>query len=38
MMKATVSILVVLALLLGGCKSNDDQKPVYFVPPTAIAV
>jgi hypothetical protein len=36
MTKATVAILVVLALLLGGCKSNNDQKPVYFVPPTAI--
>ena len=30
--------LIGIALLATGCKTNNDQKPVYFVPPTAIAV
>jgi len=36
MMRASVAILIAFALLLAGCtKTNPDQKPVYFVPPTA---
>lgn len=37
MMRTTVAILIGLALLFAGCtkNNNDDQKPVYFVPPTA---
>ena len=30
--------LLAIAVVAAGCKSNNDQKPVYFVPPTAIAV
>jgi nitrous oxide reductase accessory protein NosL len=37
MMKLLLVVLVAVALLSAGCKSNNDQKPVYFVPPTAIA-
>jgi hypothetical protein len=38
MMKATVAILIALTLLTASCtKTNNDQKPVYFVPPTADA-
>ena len=37
MMRTTAAILVALALLFAGCAktNNDDQKPVYFVPPAA---
>jgi hypothetical protein len=37
MMRATVAILIGLALLTAACsKGNNDQKPpVYFVPPAA---
>ena len=37
MMRTTVALLIALAVLLAGCTktNNDDQKPVYFVPPTA---
>ncbi len=39
MTKAAVAILIALGLLLAGCTKNEpDQKPVYFVPPTGIAV
>jgi hypothetical protein len=35
MMKVTVAILIALALVLAACtKTNPDQKPVYYVPPT----
>jgi hypothetical protein len=31
MMKLSVALLVVLAVVLAGCtKTNPDQKPVYF--------
>ena len=37
-MKAPFAVILVLALLTAGCtKNNNDQKPVYFVPPTANA-
>jgi outer membrane PBP1 activator LpoA protein len=30
-------IVVALALVLAACTKNEpDQKPVYFVPPTAL--
>jgi len=37
MMKPAAAILIALALLLNGCTktNNDDQKPLYLVPPTA---
>ena len=36
MMRSTMALLVALSLVLAGCtKSNPDEKPVYFVPPTA---
>ncbi len=38
MMKLVFVALLALSLAATGCKSNNDQKPVYFVPPTAIAV
>lgn len=37
MMRSTIALVVALALVLSGCKSNNDPKPVYFVPPTADA-
>ena len=37
-MRVAALIVVGLALLLAGCtKTEPDQKPVYFVPPTTIA-
>jgi len=35
MMKLPIVILIALAIVLSGCKTNNDPKPVYFVPPTA---
>jgi hypothetical protein len=36
MKRASFAILIAFALVLAGCtKTNPDQKPVYFVPPTA---
>jgi hypothetical protein len=38
MNRASMAVLIALALVLAGCtKPNPDQKPVYFVPPTADA-
>ena len=37
MMKLLFVALFAIALVTAGCKSSNDQKPVYFVPPTAIA-
>ena len=37
MMKLLLVALFAVAMLTAGCKSNNDQKPVYFVPPTATA-
>jgi hypothetical protein len=36
-MKRAAAIVIVFALVLAGCTktNNDDQKPVYFVPPSA---
>ena len=38
MKKLLLVALLAVALVSAGCKSNNDQKPVYFVPPSAIAV
>ena len=38
MMKLLFVALFAIALVTAGCKSNNDQKPVYFVPPIAISV
>ena len=35
MMKLSIALVVALALVLSACKSTNDPKPVYFVPPTA---
>ena len=38
-MKKLVLVALLGLVLLAGCKSNNpDQKPVYYVPPDAIAV
>ena len=37
MMKLLLVALFAVAMVTAGCKSNNDQKPVYFVPPIAIA-
>ena len=37
MMKLSIALVVAVALVLSGCKSTNDPKPVYFVPPTAHA-
>ena len=37
-MMRPAAILIALALIFAGCtKTTPDQKPVYFVPPTAEA-
>ena len=37
MMKLPIVLLIALAVVLSGCKSTNDPKPVYFVPPAAHA-
>lgn len=37
MIKVLFVTLLALALRTAGGKTNNDQKPVYFVPPTAHA-
>ena len=37
MMKLLLVALFAVAIVMAGCKTNNDQKPVYFVPPTATA-
>ena len=34
-MKLSIALLVAVALVLTGCKSTNDPKPVYYVPPAS---